>query len=1077
MSGDVQPRRRKDKKKKKDDLGVEEPRGTAATLGEGDVFMHSQHDHGTGGHWCAKIIFFSLLAVLITLVGLIILENRGLTELEANSVESRYSGVLEGWLEDTPDDDHHDEHTLELKHPDDEIEEHDESDLEDEEGHDLDEEHEDHEDDEEHEEDEEEDEIIDSNEVDGDDEEHQDEKDENEDDNDESVENLDETDDEEVDEKIAYSRYSYDEQKYNIDDNDDDDEQISRESQEIEEEDDKLSKENDDDQNEDGSDDEDNQDDSDDEDNQDEQDDEDGQDNDENYIYGRNKQDESAELDEENLEHDDDEPEDEDEIEKIEREFNDDDEGSEEVPLKSSHHDKEDEDVSKEDATQEEDEEDEDFLEADDDEPPVERITTPPAGKPFVEIEEETIVKPIDTLAEEEEYERKQEELRREEAEASHMWLKLAVGGALLAATHAVLRRATARDAPEPEPEEPTRQETAPMPDRRMTLVSEEPSTYVAQRQPQPAPRSISDEHIFKKPAPVVMSAPITKQDIEREVNEKKTLRDQEIPEDKTKDEEEKELYSDDEEIEEEEEEEEEDIVIPTKITTQQKSPILKTEHKEEESEPEEVPDDVEIIDDEQIEEEEEEEEQDDEEEISDVDDTELLSRLEAKYGRLPEPERPGKHKEGGNSIEDEWPGEPSQSYWREQLDIAEEELRQGAWAACERRAAASALADSGRARWIAARALDGAAEAGKDNRLLSRAIAAYIHLLKMNERLSDAKLLEVARRAIDRIQFRGTYLSAEPIYRLLIRRFPHDVNHRNNLTVTFLMANRADLASEVLQDTLRLWPNDRVALAHHGFVMKNHYNNLEEAVVYLQRALEDDAGPPDAARFYYHLGDALLQLGRPHDAQLVHARAAALGHFLSAAQRSLYNVPRLRGRPWWPVEDTPYAGLARALERSWRDVLREGEEAGAAYEREKEGLMERGEWSQLELFVRGREVGGRCARAPVTCALVRSEPAAAGCRRGQVKFSAMRAGTHVRAHVGPTNCRLRLHLALSNTDGTYIRVHNETRQWRVGKTFIFDDSFEHEVWHNGTGTRIVLIVDLWHPDLTAAERRQLPAI
>ncbi|XP_046965875.1 aspartyl/asparaginyl beta-hydroxylase isoform X4 [Vanessa cardui] len=856
MSGDVQPRRRKDKKKKKDDLGVEEPRGTAATLGEGDVFMHSQHDHGTGGHWCAKIIFFSLLAVLITLVGLIILENRGLTELEANSVESRYSGVLEGWLEDTADDDHHDEHTLELKHPDDDIEEHVESDLEDEEEHDLDEDDEEHEDeddeehddedDEEHED--EEDEIADSNEADGDEEEQQDETHENEDNNDESVENLDETDDEEVDEKIAYSRYSYDDQKYNVVDNDDDDdnddEQVSRESQEIEEDDDKISKEIDDDQNDN---------DSDEEDNQDEQDDEDEQDNDENYVYGRNEKDESAELDEENQEQDDDEADDEDEIEKIEREFNDDDEGSEEVPLKSTLHDKEDEDVSKEDATQEEKEDDEDFLETDDDEPPVERITTPPAGKPFVEIEEETIVKPIDTLAEEEEYERKQEELRREEAQASH--------------------------------------------------------------------------------------------------------------------------------------------------------------------------------------------------------------------------------KEGGNSIEDEWPGEPSQTYWREQLDTAEEELRQRAWAACERRAAAGALADSARARWLVARALDGAAEARRDNRLLSRAIAAYIHLLKMNERLSDAKLLEVARRAIDRIQFRGTYLSAEPIYRLLIRRFPHDVNHRNNLTVTFLMANRADLASEVLQDTLRLWPNDRVALAHHGFVMKNHYNNLEEAVVYLQRALEGDAGPPDAARFYYHLGDALLQLGRPRAAQRVHARAAALGHFLSAAQRSLYNVPRLRARPWWPVEDTPYAGLARALESSWRDVLREAEEAGAAYEREKEGLMERGEWSQLELFVRGREVGGRCARAPVTCALVRAEPAAAGCRRGQVKFSAMRAGTHVRAHVGPTNCRLRLHLALSNTDGTYIRVHNETRQWRVGKTFIFDDSFEHEVWHNGTGTRIVLIVDLWHPDLTAAERRQLPAI
>lgn len=63
-----------------DELGLEEPRGTAAALGDGDVFLHSQHEHGTGGHWCAKIIFFSLLAVLVTLIGLIILENRGLSE-------------------------------------------------------------------------------------------------------------------------------------------------------------------------------------------------------------------------------------------------------------------------------------------------------------------------------------------------------------------------------------------------------------------------------------------------------------------------------------------------------------------------------------------------------------------------------------------------------------------------------------------------------------------------------------------------------------------------------------------------------------------------------------------------------------------------------------------------------------------------------------------------------------------------------------------------------------------------------------------------------------------------------------
>lgn len=104
-----------------------------------------------------------------------------------------------------------------------------------------------------------------------------------------------------------------------------------------------------------------------------------------------------------------------------------------------------------------------------------------------------------------------------------------------------------------------------------------------------------------------------------------------------------KELYSD-EEVEEEEEEEKEVEVEQKNVKTVGTDPpkqIVPTPWKEPEPEAdEEVPDDVEIIDDEQLEEELEEE--DEEEEISDVDDAELLSRLEAKYGRLPEPERPG---------------------------------------------------------------------------------------------------------------------------------------------------------------------------------------------------------------------------------------------------------------------------------------------------------------------------------------------------------------------------------------------------------------------------------------------------
>ncbi|XP_041975823.1 aspartyl/asparaginyl beta-hydroxylase isoform X3 [Aricia agestis] len=874
MSGDVQPRKRKDKKKKKEELSIEEPRGTAAALGEGDVFMHSQHDHGTGGHWCAKIIFFSLLAVLITLIGLIILENRGLSELEANSVESRYSGVLEGWIEDTIDDDHHDEHTLELKHPaystnqkEDELgndeesaEEHD-VDEDDTENHGLDHENDDdlndddddlNDDDDDHDDD---NEIDEDNEDDddGNDEENEREVGENYLDHKEDEIDNDDTDglddDQDDDEEVDNPYDGEEEDKYtnNFNSNEEAEEIGNKFNENVQEShtyysdkpetedstekpydsyyDANSAEENKEDQ---------------------------INSKEENYRYIRETK--FSEEDEHEDEDEKDDDEEDIEVEKIEREITDDAILSAEATLDRDSPEDNVEDKSKEEEDEpkaDESGEDDDFLEAidDGDEPPVEIINAP-SGAAFDEIEEETvIVKPPDTLADEEEYEKRQEELRKEVDESSH--------------------------------------------------------------------------------------------------------------------------------------------------------------------------------------------------------------------------------KDGGNSVDHLWPGEPSEAHWRQELDRAEEELRQGAWQSCERRVGVAALANSARARWLTARALDMGAEKKRDNTLLSRAINAYLHLLKMNEGFSNKRLKEIALRTIDRMQFGGKYLSAEPVYRLLIRRFPNVVGYRNNLTISFLMANRADLAEEVLKETLKLWPDDRLALAHHGFVMKNQHNKLEEAVVALQKALEGDTGPANEPRFYYHLGDALMLLGRVDEAHEVHKRGAKHGHFLSPSQRSLYNVPRLKSRPWWRVEDTPYANIARALEKSWREILKEGEAAKELYEKEKEGLKERGDWTQMDLFVRGREIPGRCARAPVTCSIAR----AAACRRGQVKFSLMAAGTHVRAHVGPTNCRLRMHLGLSNTRNTFIRVDNETKQWEVGKVLMFDDSFEHKVWHNGTGARLVLIVDVWHPDLTPQERRQLPAI
>ena len=78
-----------------------------------------------------------------------------------------------------------------------------------------------------------------------------------------------------------------------------------------------------------------------------------------------------------------------------------------------------------------------------------------------------------------------------------------------------------------------------------------------------------------------------------------------------------------------------------------------------------------------------------------------------------------------------------------------------------------------------------------------------------------------------------------------------------------------------------------------------------------------------------------------------------------------------------------------------------------------------------------------------------------------------------LRADAGQSNARLRAHLALvveqnndDNDDGPRMTIANRTYAWREGACAVFDDSFEHSVAHRGATPRIVLVVDVRHPDL-----------
>ena len=51
------------------------------------------------------------------------------------------------------------------------------------------------------------------------------------------------------------------------------------------------------------------------------------------------------------------------------------------------------------------------------------------------------------------------------------------------------------------------------------------------------------------------------------------------------------------------------------------------------------------------------------------------------------------------------------------------------------------------------------------------------------------------------------------------------------------------------------------------------------------------------------------------------------------------------------------------------------------------------------------------------------------------------------------------------------MRVAGDPRPWVEGKMIIFDDSYEHEAANlSDKQERVILLIDIWHPELSKAE-------
>ncbi len=128
--------------------------------------------------------------------------------------------------------------------------------------------------------------------------------------------------------------------------------------------------------------------------------------------------------------------------------------------------------------------------------------------------------------------------------------------------------------------------------------------------------------------------------------------------------------------------------------------------------------------------------------------------------------------------------------------------------------------------------------------------------------------------------------------------------------------------------------------------------------------------------------------------------------------------------------------------------------------------------WNAYHLIQDGHVVQDHAALCPQTMALLATSPAARLPRRSpNAMFSVLAPKTKIPPHTGVTNVRLVVHVPLIIPDNCLYRVGNDTREWKLGEAFIFDDTIDHEANNDSDQTRVVLIFDIWHPDISPAEQ------
>ena len=236
--------------------------------------------------------------------------------------------------------------------------------------------------------------------------------------------------------------------------------------------------------------------------------------------------------------------------------------------------------------------------------------------------------------------------------------------------------------------------------------------------------------------------------------------------------------------------------------------------------------------------------------------------------------------------------------------------------------------------------------------------------------------------------------------------------------------------------------------------------------------------------RFEDHLTAAIRDL--PPLPRIAHATDLLLGKAeLYLQQPSMFYFPGLPQRAFYERHEfdwvAPMEAMTDAIVAELAAVRADGEDFAPYVETSPDRpapnnpLRDDPSWGAFYFWRSGVRVDDHADRCPAVMAALDHAPMPQIESRSPIAlWSLLKPGAHIQPHHGLLNTRLICHLPLLTPDGCGLRVGAETRRWQRGEMLIFDDSVEHEAWNRGAQTRVILLFEIWRPEIGAEERDAL---